>query len=235
MNEFAKTALLTTALLAAAAVSAPAQAQAQEQPKSQEQPKAKTSLWGRFKQEVNSAMAPNGETGRAFPGTRRRIRETPLNDIFNSPKAGSDYPHVAITITDWSDRITSRGMNPTSQSHSDDCLTFDATLWRNAKSSEPIKGLIICAGEAHRGFMRGAFDGGFRFASVSGNHTGQRRTTGPLPPANVYPRTVEADGLLDGPGQSLMGNLLMEMGLDFSYGGNVGRVWVVSVSNEPGT
>jgi hypothetical protein len=232
MKEFARCAVLASALIAATAVAAP-DTQAQEQ--AQEQPKAKSSFWGRLKQEVGSIVAPKGDVGSAFPGTHRRIQDTPLNDIFNSAEAGSDYPHVAIAITDWSDRITSRGMNPTSQAQANDCLTFDVTLWRNSKSSEMINGLIICAGEAHRGYMRGAFDGGFRFASVTGNHTGQRRTTGPLPPANVYPRTAEADGLLDGPGQLLLANLLMEMGLDFSYGGNVGRVWIVSVGNKPGT
>lgn len=231
MKGFAKCTALAAALIAATAVIAP-DTPAQEQ----EQPKAKPSIWSRFKQEVGAIVAPQGEAGSAFPGTHRHIRDTPLNDIFNSDAAvNSDYPHVAISITDWSDRITSRGMNPTSQAQANDCLTFDAMLWRNAKSSEPIDGLIICAGEARRGYMRGAFDGGFRFASVAGEHTGQRRSTGPLPPANVYPRTAEADDLLDGPGQSLLANILMEMGLDFSYGGNVGRVWVVSVRNEPGT
>lgn len=202
----------------------------------QEQPQPKPSIWSRFKQEVGSLVAPQGQAGTAFPGSHRRIQDTPLNDIFNTDAAAdTGYPHVAITITDWSDRITSRGMNPTSQAQANDCLTFDATLWRNARTSEPIDNLIICAGESRQGYMRGAFDGGFRFASVSGENTSQRRTTGPLPPANVYPRTAEADDLLDGPGQSLLVNLLMEMGLDFSYGGNVGRVWVVSVRNEPGT
>lgn len=230
MKELANRVVLATALIAATAVIAPI-TQAQEQ----EQPKAKPSIWSRFKQEVGAIVAPQGEAGSAFPGSHRRIRDTPLNDIFNSAQAGNDYPHVAITITDWSDRITSRGMNPTSQAQANDCLAFDAVLWRSAKSSEPVNGLIICAGESRRGYMRGAFDGGFRFASVAGEHTGQRRTTGPLPPANVYLRTAEADDLLDGPGQSLLANLLMEMGIDFSYGGNVGRVWVVSVHNEPGT
>lgn len=232
MQEFSKCAALAAALAAAFALIA-SPAGAEEQPQSQPQPKP--SFWERVKREVSSVVAPQGQAGSAFPGTHRRIRDTPLNDIFNTAEAGSDYPHVAITITDWSDRITSRGMNPTSQAQANDCLTLDATLWRNAKSSEPINGLIICAGEARRGYMRGAFDGGFRFASVAGENTGQRRTTGPLPPANVYPRTAEADDLLAGPGQSLLANLLMEMGLDFSYGGNVGRVWVVSVRNEPGT
>lgn len=230
MNKLATRVALTAALLIAWI--APA-AFAQEQPQSQPQPKP--SFWGRLKQEVSSVIAPQGNAGDAFPGNHRRIQDTALADIFNSDAAGSDYPHVAITVTDWSDRITSRGMNPTSQAQANDCLTFDATLWRDAKSSEPIDDLIICAGEARRGYMRGAFDGGFRFASVAGENTGQRRTTGPLPPANVYPRTAEADDLLDGPGQSLLANILMEMGLDFSYGGNVGRVWVVSVRNEPGT
>lgn len=232
MKDLATSAAMAAALVTAVAAMAPA-AHAQEQP--QTQPQSKPSIWSRFKQEVGAIVAPQGEAGSAFPGTHRRIRDTPLNDIFNSAEAGSDYPHVAITITDWSDRINSRGMNPTSQAQANDCLTFDATLWRNAKSSEPINGLIVCAGESRRGYMRGAFDGGFRFASVAGDSTGQRRTTGPLPPANVYPRTAEADDLLDGPGQSLLANILMEMGLDFSYGGNVGRVWVVSIRNEPGT
>ena len=232
MKDLATSAAMAAALVTAVAAMAPA-AHAQEQ--SQTQPQSKPSIWSRFKQEVTSIVAPQGEAGSPFPGTHRRIRDTALNDIFNSAEAGTDYPHVAIAITDWSDRITSRGMNPTSQAQANDCLTFDATLWRSAKTSESIDGLIICAGEARRGYMRGAFDGGFRFASVAGESTGQRRTTGPLPPANVYPRTAEADDLLDGPWQSLLANILMEMGLDFSYGGNVGRVWVVSVRNEPGT
>lgn len=232
MKQATRSAALSMALAAAFAVTA-SEVGAQEQPASQ--PQTKPSIWSRFKKEVGSLVAPNSPAGTVFPGSHRRIQDTALADIFNSDAAGNGYPHVAIAITDWSDRITSRGMNPTSQAQANDCLTFDATLWRDGKSSEPINGLIICAGEARRGYMRGAFDGGFRFASVAGENTGQRRTTGPLPPANVYPRTAEADDLLDGPGQSLLANVLMEMGLDFSYGGNVGRVWVVSVSNQPGT
>lgn len=236
MKHAAQIAVVATVLaVAMAAGVSDVQAQAQ----TQDQPPAHTSIWGKFKKEVGSIISASGTTGVAgstFGGTYRRIQDTPLNNIFNSEVAiNGDYPHVAITITDWSDRITSRGVNPTTKAQANDCLTFNAALWRNAQSSEPINDLIICAKEAHRGSMRGAFDGGFRFASVAGNHTGQRRTTGPLPPANVYPRTVEADGLLDGPGQLLLANLLMEMGLDVSYGGNVGRVWVVSVGNKPGT
>src|SRR5690606_19635808 len=133
------------------------------------------------------------------------------------------------------DRIVGRGMNPTSQVASSDCLMFDAVLWRNASKSETFDGLIYCAADGLHGFMKGAFNGSFMFGTTMNDNSGQRRTTGPLPAANVYPRGSDDNRLLDGPGYILMGNLLMAMGFDFTYGGNTGRVWVVSTNNVPGT
>ena len=200
-------------------------------------------IWSKIKritkEEVGNATGagsqgavPKASDGRDF----KKIRDTSLNDLFNADAAiNSDYPHVAITITDYSDRIVGRGMNLTSEMQRNDCIMFDAVIWRTAKQREDINDVIYCVSDGIKGFMRGAFDGAFRFASTTNANTGQRGTTGPLPPANIYPRGVEDDRLLDGPGYALMGNILMAMGFDFTYGGNTGRVWVVSTTNKPGT
>ena len=220
-------------------------ANAQDQP---QEPAQKEGLWSKIKritaEEAGNAVSINGKPlGQGMAagpdgsnGKRIRIQDTPLADIFNAESAiNADYPHVAITITDYSDRIVSRGMNPTSAIDRNDCLYFDATLWRNAKKPEQINGLSYCASDGIKGFMRGPFEGAFRIGFTTNSNSGQRRTTGPLPPANIYPRGSEDDTLLDGPGYALLGNILMAMGFDFTYGGNTGRVWVVSTGNKPGT
>lgn len=231
---------LLAAMLVAFACNVPARAQSQESA-------PKEGLWSKIKritaEEVGNVVSVNGQpigagVGMTAPdGTeRKRIHDTPLHDIFNSDAAiNADYPHVAITITDYSDRIVSRGMNPMSAVQRNDCLFFKATLWRSNEKSEQFDHLAYCADEGIKGFLKGAFSGGFRYGSTVNANTGQRRTTGPLSPAIIYPRGSEDDRILDGPGYALLGNLLMKMGFDFTYGGNIGRVWVVSTKNVPGT
>lgn len=231
---------LFAAIIAVFACNAVAQEQAP--------PPKKEGFWSKVKritsEEVGNAVSVNGQSIAGQQATvktpdgndYKRISDTPLHDIFNSDAAiNADYPHVAITITDYSDRIVERGMNPTSQVAGSDCLMFDATLWRNANRSETFDGLIYCAADGLKGFMKGAFNGSFLYGTTMNDNSGQRRTTGPLPPANVYPRGSDDNQLLNGPGYILMGNILMAMGFDFTYGGNTGRVWVVSTSNVPGT
>ena len=210
-------------------------------------PPQKESFWSKVKritsEEVGNAVSVNGQPlgqqsqPKAPDGTEyKRLKDTPLNDIFNSDAAiNADYPHVAITITDYSDRFLDPGMNPTSEIQRNDCLMFDATLWRTPKKSEKLDHLIYCAADGIKGFMKGQFNGSIRFGFTTNPNTGQRRTTGPLPPANLYPQGSADDRLLDGPGYALLGNILMAMGFDFTYAGNKGRVWIVSTTNKPGT
>ncbi|MBS0225573.1 MAG: hypothetical protein JSS25_04425 [Proteobacteria bacterium] len=201
-------------------------------------------FWSKVKKAAGAAVTINGRplnadagSSNGAAGTYKQIRDTPLAGIFNSSAAiNADYPHVAITITDFSDRLlTPQGQDPTNPAHPNDCLWFDATLWRSAKSSEKFTGLAICAADAHQGFMKGHFNGNVWLGTAPNKNTGQHRTTGPLPPFNIYPQDAGAENLTNGVGQLLLGNLLMQMGFDFTYNGNTGRVWVVSVSNKPGT
>lgn len=217
------------ALLCAASTSALAQSQP-----------PKEGFWSKVKRITKEEVG--NATGTTFAPTTTpdgrpltRLRDTKLADVFNRDAGKGGFPRVAITITDFSDRIVSRGMNPTSPVAPNDCLYFDAVLWHTSAKSETFKDLVYCASDGLKTFMKGSFNGNFYIASTTEKNTGSRRTTGPLPPANLYPRTAEEDELMDGPGYSLLGNVLMAMGFDFTYAGDQGRVWVVSVANKPGT
>ena len=88
---------------------------------------SKEGLWSKIKrittEEVGNSVSINGKSVGAVQSTPktpdgreyRRLADTPLQGIFNAEAAiNADYPHLAITITDYSDRIVERGINPTS-------------------------------------------------------------------------------------------------------------------------
>lgn len=200
------------------------------------------SVWSKIKRITKEEVASATGVGSAIPiktadgRPMRRLKDTALADVFNRESGpDSTYPRVAITITDYSDRIVSRGMNPTSSVAPNDCLMMDITLWHSPTKFEPFKGVAYCAADGMRGFGRGMFNGNFYMATTTAKNTGSRRTAGPLPPANLYPRQVEDTQVLDGPGYALLGNVLMALGFDFTYSGDQGRAWVVSTANKPGT
>lgn len=203
-------------------------------------PPPKEGFWSKVKR-ITKEEAGNATGMASSPTTMpdgrplTHLRDTKLADVFNRESGKGGFPRVAITITDVSDRITSRGMNPTSPVAPNDCLYFDAVLWHTVAKSESIEDLVYCASDGLKTFMRGSFNGNFYIASTTEKNTGARRTAGPWPPANLYPRSAEEDELMDGPGYALLGNVLMAMGFDFTYAGDQGRVWVVSVANKPGT
>lgn len=199
------------------------------------------SMWSKIKritkEEVGNAtgVGTPAPTQTADGRPLRRLHDTPLAGIFQREGGEGSYPRVAITISDYSDRIVGRGMNPTSAVAPNDCLVMDIMLWRSPTKSEPFKNVAYCAADGMKGFVRGMFNGNFYMATTTERNTGSRRTTGPVPPANLYPRQIEDTRLLDGPGYALLGNVLMAMGFDFTYSGDQGRAWVVSTANKPGT
>lgn len=224
----------TLTLLIAVALAAPTAS-------AQETSAPKEGVWSKIKRITKEEVAEATGVSAAAPTQTadgrqlRRLHDTPLAGVFQREGGEGSYPRVAITITDYSDRIVSRGMNPTSAVAPNDCLIMDIVLWRSPSKSEPFKDIVYCGADGMKGFVRGMFNGNFYMATTTERNTGSRRTTGPLPPANLYPRQVEDTRLLDGPGYVLLGNVLMAMGFDFTYSGDQGRVWVVSTANKPGT
>lgn len=201
----------------------------------------KEGIWSKVKKSAGSLVSVNGQPiggqgTEAASGNYTRIADTKLKDIFLAGNAiNGDWPHVAIVITDYSDRFNARGTNPMSDVYATDCIYFDAYLWRDAKNSEKFEGLGHCASDGMKSFMQAGITSNFAYGNTLLKDTGQIRNTGPHPPLKVFPQTPEAQRIFDGPGRQLMASILIGMGYDIMHVPNIGRVWVVSVDNKPGT
>jgi len=106
----------------------------------------------------------------------RSVSATSLSGIFTKyPYDGSTaapFPRVAVTVTDWS---------------RSDCWTAKATIWWNAKKSEPVAPFAVCWSQS-LGFAVNNAAGLHMFMGQSAmNTSGNVRGEGPKPPMLAVP------------------------------------------------
>jgi len=126
-----------------------------------------------------TAVAANSTPSRAVPAALPNVRavdSTKLAGLFTKyPYDGTTsapFPRVAVTVTDWS---------------RSDCWVAKATIWWNAKKSEPVAPFSVCWGQS-LGFAVNNAAGLHMFIGQSAmNTSGNVRGDGPKPPMMAVP------------------------------------------------
>lgn len=104
------------------------------------------------------------------------IRTTPLAGIFSKHPydgtARSDYPRVAVTITNWA---------------RNDCWSAKAKIWWSHARSEHVPEFSVCWGQSVGFAVNNAANLHLFMEQTSIHHTGNVRTEGPKPPMLAIP------------------------------------------------
>ncbi|MFN9746278.1 MAG: hypothetical protein ACK57B_11600 [Betaproteobacteria bacterium] len=173
------------------------------------------------------------------PGTiRNGIRGSELDDIFKknpitSTQNPQSWPRVAITI-----KSATPGVFNFSGAGSlgpNDCVTFDARLWRSATEGRKFENLQLCV-EAVEKEAKGV---AFRTLNLlprytmprNINSTAAQRTEGPNPPFYVFPqdmRSMQAWPMAQTNAIFFLGSIFLSLGWDWDNDFDR-RLWVVSV------
>lgn len=106
-----------------------------------------------------------------------------------------------------------------------ECIHFNAILWRSTKQSERFDKLQLCAGELPK--QSNNFVLTWKSFSISGKTTGQVRGDGPTPPYNKLPGDAAIDQWLTNQfGLYYVGSLLTLVGYDPNFSVDSRRFWV---------
>lgn len=104
------------------------------------------------------------------------IRTTSLAGLFAKypydGTAKSNYPRVAVTLTDWS-----RG----------DCWVAQATIWKSKTKSEPVAPFSVCWSDSFGFALNNAANLHLFMEQSAVEHSGNIRSTGPKPPMMATP------------------------------------------------
>lgn len=138
------------------------------------------------------------------------ISETPLANLWRKhPWDGQglgQYPAVALTIVDWSfstNHFRQRMQNGGAGGSGDGCWVAKARIWWSGKKSQQVDPFKVC--------WKSSLGMAMTFAPAiqtymlqvpAGQHTGHKRTTGPLPPMLAEPDQQDSPVGLDGVGSS---------------------------------
>lgn len=120
-----------------------------------------------------TAASANAAPGKALPAS---IRTTPLAGLFTKypydGTAKSNYPRVAITLTDWS---------------RSDCWVAQATIWKSKTKSEPVAPFSVCVNGSFGFALNNAANLHLFQEQSAMEHSGNIRSTGPKPPMMATP------------------------------------------------
>lgn len=155
------------------------------------------------------------------------LTQTPLLGVLreelSSDGRAPEWPKVVITDlripADQTDPGHSYSLKP------DECIWFNAVLWRDAKRSENFNGLHLCAEELPK--QSNNFVVTWHSFPISGKTSGQIRTDGPTPPYAKLPGDAFIDRwLMNQIGLYYIGSLLTLVGYDPHFIEDDRRFWV---------
>lgn len=111
-----------------------------------------------------------------------------------------------------------------------DCVYFNATVWTNETASEQLENVSVCGADMARLRIKGYDNRGavmaWQSSAVSGETTGQTRTSGPLPPAYGLGKSDFLKLWLDhGYGLLFLGHILHSVGYDPNF--DERRIWLI--------
>lgn len=111
----------------------------------------------------------------------------------------------------------------------DECIHFDAVLWRSAQESQRFDDIHLCANELPK--QSNNFVLTWKSFSIAGDTTGQVRTEGPTPPSMKLPSDPVVDQwLMSQFGLYYLGSLLTLVGYDPDFTPDSRRFWVKDLS-----
>lgn len=144
----------------------------------------------------------------------QRIASTALAGIFaKNPYDGTaktNFPRVAVTITDWS---------------RSDCWEAVATIWRSASRSEKVSEFTVCPNKSMGFAMNNAAKLHLFMEQTSREHSGNVRTIGPKPPMIAVPDSYPMAG---GSRQSEFNEFVQQIAVETGWGpGAPTNIWVV--------
>lgn len=120
-----------------------------------------------------TADSAKAAPGKALPAS---IRTTPLAGLFAKypydGTAKSNYPRVAVTLTDWS---------------RNDCWVAQATIWKSKTKSEPVAPFSVCVNDSFGFALNNAANLHLFQQQSAIEHSGNIRSTGPKPPMMATP------------------------------------------------
>lgn len=120
-----------------------------------------------------TAAGTKAAQGKALPAS---IRTTPLAGLFAKypydGTAKSNYPRVAVTLTDWS---------------RNDCWVAQATIWKSKTKSEPVAPFSVCLNDSFGFALNNAANLHLFQEQSAIEHSGNIRSTGPKPPMMATP------------------------------------------------
>lgn len=172
----------------------------------------------------------SGNVGSAEQNSATDLTDTPLKGVLrkNLSKDGKapEWPKVVITDLqvppDQLDFTRAMSLKP------QDCVYFNAVLWKDATDSERFNDLRLCAEDLPKqsnGFVVTWYN-----FPISGKTTGQVRTEGPTPPYNKLPSDTDIDTwIMNRFGQFYIGSLLTIVGYEPNFTIDDRRFWIKDV------
>ncbi|MEQ4616711.1 MAG: hypothetical protein ABN482_01545 [Corticimicrobacter sp.] len=163
-------------------------------------------------------------------GTANSLKNSPLHNVLrenlSSDGRAPEWPKIAVTnLQIPGSQMT---MNRSLSLKANECIRFDAVLWRDAKRVERFKDLSLCASDLPR--QSNDFVITWKSFPISGRTSGQVRTDGPTPPYNKLPSDQAMEQwILNQFGLYYVGSLLTLMGYDPNFTLDDRRFWIQNV------
>ena len=164
--------------------------------------------------------------------TRKRLRDTELNGIFNTSTT-QEWPRIAVTINklpSWFYSMPPSGMM--GQYSQNDCINVSITAWQNNKTEKTFENIDFCGDDIVRetpfsdvGLMWKSF------GLVSTTNTGTTRTTGPKPPQRLFPNKPGLDMFFQFNGDYYVGSIMATLGYNWKEPSDY-RFWIVNVPTQ---
>lgn len=152
-----------------------------------------------------------------------------LRHNLSTDGSAPEWPKVIVTDLSFpNDQLNmSRGF----QLKANDCITFNAVLWRSEKTKEQFNNLSLCAPELPK--QSNNFVTTWRTFPISGKTTGQLRTDGPKPPYSKLPGGPRMNQWMTSPfGLYYVGSILTIVGYDDSFSVDNRRFWIKNLKGE---
>lgn len=160
------------------------------------------------------------------------VLETPLLGALsrNPSKDGQTPEWPKVVILDLRIPADQLNLGRTLSLRPDECIRFDAMLWKSATASDRFEDVYLCADQLPK--QSNNFVLTWKSFSIPGETTGQVRTEGPTPPFTKLPGNPSMDQwLMSQFGLYYLGSLLSLVGYDPDFTPDSRRFWVKDLSN----
>lgn len=168
-------------------------------------------------------------------GGRIHLRDTDLKNIIGK-STSADWPRIAVTINNLPKWFY--GMPPSRKQgifSPRDCMNVSITAWTSATKSKTYDRIDFCGDDIVYDTPFSDVGLGWRsFGMASGKNTGAQRTSGPTPPAKLFPNKPGVDSFFLLNGNYFLGSLMATLGYNWQEPQDA-RFWVVTAPTQAET